>query len=234
MIHIPEIDCIILSYIEDDYYLYKLCKLNSYLTSLYENNNLWILKIELLFENLVISQLNAKKIYFDISFLSLRGYAKERLCKYAIKNNYVDILDWIFKYHKDKIKDEKLINKLFYSSCESGNLRGLIYVIDTFGIPEDELLSKSENNISYITSDNNKCGGICNPSDTHDGLIYAIENGHVDIIEYFEKYGMHYIHNTKMKMFPLVNTRNIGLDYSYQKGHYDVINWFDQRGINYY
>lgn len=230
-IGIKEIDLIILSYIDDDYFLYKLCRLNSYLETLYESNDLWILKINHLFTNLVITQSEVKKLYFDINKLHFDGH--DKLCEYAIKNRYNNILDWIFKYHKDEFKNEDIIiHDIICAACKSGNLDIIKYFIETFGVSEQEIVLECPyDRVFYFTSKNGKCAGVYYDPFIHSGFWSATVNGHTKILDYFEKYGITYNTetHTKQKIYPLPDNNMI--DEAYKNGHYNVVNWYEQRGL---
>jgi len=58
---IKEIDIIILSYIDDEYLLYEICKRNKYLKLLYEDNKLWLLKLTYDFKYLFLLHISYNK-----------------------------------------------------------------------------------------------------------------------------------------------------------------------------
>lgn len=217
-----DIDCMILSYMDDDYNLYKLCKLNSYLKGVYEDNNLWILKINDIFENLVIPKVNnVKKLYFDIKNTGI-----EELYKYAIKNNYSSILDWVIKYHGNTFGNNNkiMIHDFVTIACRYGNLDIIKYIVDTFGCSEENILSRNESfRLYYIISKNKKCVEISTAYTVHNILIY----GHIHILKYLDEYGVKYYYQEKIKTKIEPNYESVKK--ALENGHFESVDWVTSR-----
>jgi len=236
---IREIDILILSYIDDDYLLYKICKLNNYLMSLYNDNSLWMLKINNICMDLhmdlhILEQIN-DKLYFDIKKFINVDYDKdnkhyydnlsnntENFLNYAIKNNLVSVLDWIIKY-KGSCLEYNPTDIMISIACEHGNITIIDYVIEKFGVPEIEILDKYKNwsveyKIEYLHK-NNKCIQF----------NWDIKFTNIEILEYFEEFGVcvDLLTNTTSKIYP----DRESIEHYLEENKYDIVYWCETRGL---
>ncbi len=213
--NIIEIDIIILSYI-DDYQLYKISKLNKYLKQLYENKALWVLKIGKVFNDLVITEQNAKIIYFNINQYHLNHIHYDKMIKnlsalviYGRNNNIFSLLDWLWDYYGNWF--DNVVGRLTVEhACETNNINLLEYAIDKFG--SEDVIKRH----GYINA--NKCLKVADYSDEPQCVKNAIINGHIKILNYLKKH---------LTFYPSRES----IDIACQRGHFETVAWCEKRGL---
>jgi len=140
--------------IKDIDIIYKICKINSYLTSLYEDNSLWLLRISRIYVDLHILERvkDAREVYFDIRTFTKNPYTKDdgsqyylqiadnidELLEYSIKSNYLSILEWIISTLNNK-EYLNILFKIVSKAIHYNNLVIIKYIIENYGVSEEEL-----------------------------------------------------------------------------------------------
>ena len=172
---IKEIDIIILSYIEDDNILKEFCNLNNYLLKLYNEDELWRLKIYNEYENFPIpNNVDPQKLYFEFD---IKNCDDSNIIQCAIDNNCLDILLYfdvpttniycygyinafakgyldIVKYYVEKSKD---INCCIYREeiAKYGHIDILHYLIslhsdNKYPVTSDDFIAARYGHLDYL------------------------------------------------------------------------------------
>lgn len=234
--NIPEIDILILFYIDDDYQLYEISKMNKYLQSLYENDKLWSLKINQSFEELSIIS-NSKNIYFNINQYKLEqglhydGILKNlgSLVKYASNNNVFPLLDWVWDYYRGWFDQDHVLGRLnVEKACKKNNLDLLKYTVDKFGVSEEKIIKEDYTSLGYIKI-KDKCLDIDYFWGSAKCLHYATINNHIKILNYFEEHGIVFdsLNQIKTPLYP--NSESIEI--ACKRGHFETVMWCKNGGL---
>lgn len=245
LIGIKEIDVLILSYIEDTYFIYKLSKINLYLKSLYEDNNLWKIKIEQLCPDLkLVDKINnMKTLYFDVKgfiqdnlpsdykyYHDDRSSRFMRFLEYTIKHNYLNIMDWIIEHH-DYVMDFSIIQESITKACEYGNVHVIEYIIEKYGILEDDLkrnqikrmkdlhLFYSEESLDLDWSDITQRYDTVQEFHSQESLDWQ------DIISKYKIGTQHVV------SYLLKNNKCIETDYEINSNNIEILKYFEEYGI---
>ena len=127
-------------------------------------------------------------------------------------------MDLIIKQNTDQFRDiHQIASQFIMVSCMYGNLPMIIYIINTFGKPEKDILAYNKDfSIRYISCKNGNCIDLLRT----DPLNLVMINGHIDILEYFEKYAIRYntFTTAKRKLFVDVNI-------ALKNGHFHIADW---------
>jgi len=233
--NIQEIDIIILFYIDDDYQLYEISKVNKYLQALYENSKLWSLKINRSFEGLLIESSDVKKIYFNINQYSLKkGLHHDdirsnlgSLVKYARKNSIFPLLDLLWDYYRGWFSDDYLLGRFtIENACKNNNLDLLEYTVDKFGTSEEKIIENGT--VGYIKI-KDKCLDVDYGWNGAKCLHNATINNRIKISNYIEKHGIIYDSKNQSKT-PLYPHRE-SIEIACKRGHFETVTWCKNRGL---
>lgn len=246
---IKDIDVIILSYIEDEYFIYKLSLVNSYLKSLYEDNNLWLLKINQLYPSLkIIERIDDMRETYSY----LKIYMKEgeygfiingirSFLIYSIERNYLSMISWGFDYI-NFWKETHILCDFVKFLINNKNINLIDYIIETYGISEEKLIEQHKQclyeqyntyifknmpyeeymekyNVISYLSKNDKCI-LCHKN---------VESDNIYILEYVEKYGI--INNLNTNIITKIYPDKRDIKTYYKRGKYHLVYWCELRGL---